>query len=118
MRDSPTHVIGSAQQLRRQLQITPAQRLPDPSAANPFALDHVTVTVNHVETVLPACSSQHGEIAGAAVTEPKIIANDQIANAQPGDQQVFDKRLCRHRCQPLIEFQAQHSFDTQSVQRQ
>jgi hypothetical protein len=61
---------------------------------------------------------QHGEIPGAAMTETKIITDDQIANAQSAHQQILNEAFRGQFRQPMVKFQAQHSLNAQPIQRQ
>src|SRR5690606_21406387 len=106
------HAIRTPEHPLHQVEVAVCQRLSNPRAAHPFAVDLKRLGVFDAETFSCAHPFKKVKVTRAVTAEPKVVADHQVADSQPVDQHLLHELLCRQATQPLIKLQTDHYVDT------
>ena len=91
--DAAGDAVGPAEQRRRVLQFAGGERFAHGRTGDALALELDGVHGLDAEAMLlPGCL-QHGEIAGAALAEAEVVADDQVPDAEAAHQDALDEFL-------------------------
>src|SRR5690606_21385406 len=108
--DTPSDAEWSAKQPLRQLQITIGQCLPKPAAADTNTIDLDGPRGFDGETLDGTGLEQKVKITGTVTTETEVVADFQMAHAQPFNQGGMHEFGSAQFTQASIECQAQHQI--------
>ncbi|MNN39238.1 hypothetical protein D3C81_1532680 [compost metagenome] len=117
MQHPPADAVGPAEQALGQGKIAGSQRLAHPRAADALAVLGDGGRRLDGETLARAGLDQQGEIAGAALAEAEIVADLQMLDAEPLDQDLANELPGGQLAQAAVEGQAQHPVDAGLAQQ-
>src|SRR5690606_21983415 len=85
-RDNTRHPVAAPQQFLREIELALRERLAHARAAHPLAAAGLRGRRGDLEARLPARRLQEREITGAVLAETEVIADHEIFDAEPPDE--------------------------------
>ena len=101
--DATVNRIGAAEQASGTFHFAGGQRRANSRTGGAFAIKQDAFHRFDLKAVAFSGRLQQGEIAAAVGTEMKVVANDQVFDAQAFDENVFDEFIGRKCGQLLVE---------------
>src|SRR5690606_34140302 len=114
--DPPRHAVIAAEHRLRLLEIALGERGPDRRAADALAVEHDGLDDRDVEPMPLAGAAQILERAAAAVTEAKIVTDDDVPGAEALDEEPLDE-LPRRQPPELTKARAEELVDAGRVEQ-
>ena len=99
------------------LEVAGGQRLAHGGTGDALAVDFDGVHGLDAEAVLLPGLLQHGEIAGAALAEAEIVADDQVPHRQAAHQDALDELLGGQRRELAVEAADIDAVDAAALQQ-